>query len=211
MSLVVDSLVLGAFATNCYVLRESVSVPRCVVVDAGMSPEPLVKFLHKWELVPEWVLLTHGHGDHIAGLEKIREKWPDVEVAIHKADAEMLTDAGKNLSLMTGMEFVTKEADFLLEEGPCSFGGFDFEVLSTPGHTPGSVGFWFKGENVLFSGDTLFLEGIGRSDFPGGNGGQLLTSIRKKLYLLPDDAQVYPGHGPETTIGHEKRYNPFVQ
>lgn len=211
MSLVVDSLVLGAFATNCYVLRRSAEAGECVLIDTGLESGPLVRFLQERELKPAGVLLTHGHGDHIAGLEKIRENWPDVEVAIHKNDAEMLTDAGKNLSLMVGMEFVTKEADFLLDEGPCSFGGFDFEVLLTPGHTPGSVCFWFREEGVLFSGDTLFLEGIGRSDFPGGDGGQLLASIREKLYVLPDGAQVYPGHGPETTIGHEKRYNPFVQ
>ncbi len=208
----IDRLVLGSYQTNCYILREDESAEDCLVVDTGLEAGGLIDFLDGRKLNPVAVVLTHGHADHITGVELLREKFPSIKVFIHKLDAEMLTGALSNLSLMAGMRFSTDPADFTLEEGDIvEQAGVKLKVLHTPGHTPGGICLYSEDEGIVFSGDALFCAGVGRTDFPGGSMTRLLKSIREKLLILPEDTVVYPGHGPVTTIAQEKATNPYVQ
>ncbi len=208
----VESFVLGPFETNAFVVRRDASSTACVVIDAGISAGPLVAYLEQQNLRPEAVLLTHGHADHIEGVRLIREHFADVEVVIHKADAVLLGDPTANVSALVGAPLTVEPADVTLDgEGPIGYAGLTFHVLHTPGHTPGGVCYYCSEQNVVFVGDTLFAGSIGRTDFPGGNAEQLLDSIRRKLATLPEDTVVYSGHGPQTTIGCEKRHNPFLR
>jgi len=208
----IDRLVLGSYQTNCYILREDESAEDCLVVDTGIEAGGLIDFLDERKLNPVAVVLTHGHADHITGVEMLRGKFPDIKVFIHKLDAEMLTGALSNLSLMAGMKFSTDPADFTLEDGGVvEQAGVKLKVLHAPGHTPGGICLYSEDEGVVFSGDTLFCDGVGRTDFPGGSMTRLLKSIREKLLVLPEETVVYPGHGPVTTVAQEKANNPYLQ
>jgi glyoxylase-like metal-dependent hydrolase (beta-lactamase superfamily II) len=208
----VDAIVLGGFETNSYVVRASEEACDCVVIDTGLSAEPLIDFLSEHKLNPVVVIFTHGHADHIAGLNLLREKWSDIKVAIHTDDAGMLTNPMANLSVMTGVSFSAEAAEIVIaEEGVVEFAGMSFEVFHTPGHTPGGICLYCRGEGVVFAGDALFASSIGRTDFPGGNYEQLIESIKSKLLVLPEETKVYTGHGPTTTIGTEKQFNQYLQ
>ncbi|MHC4475907.1 MAG: MBL fold metallo-hydrolase [Planctomycetota bacterium] len=207
----IDRLVLGAFQTNCYILRTGDSVSDCLIVDTGLEARQLLGFLQKQDLNPTAVVLTHGHVDHTAGLVALRTAFPETKVYIHNLDAEMLTGDPTNLSALSGATFTTDPADVLLKEGDLvNHAGIELQVLHTPGHTPGGISLYAKDEGIVFVGDTLFAESVGRTDFPGGSMTTLVESIKRKLFTLPDDTQVYPGHGPKTTIAHEKKHNPFL-
>jgi glyoxylase-like metal-dependent hydrolase (beta-lactamase superfamily II) len=157
-------------------------------------------------------VLTHGHIDHIEGVASLRAEFPDIKVYIHKLDAEMLTEPYTNLSAMTGASFSVEPADFLLEEqSVIEQADIKLSVLHTPGHTPGGICLYCEDEGIVFTDDTLFADSIGRTDFPNGSMEQLLQSIREKLFTLPDETKVYSGHGPMTSIAHEKKYNPFLR
>jgi hydroxyacylglutathione hydrolase len=208
----IECLSLGAFETNCYVLRSDEGAGDCMVVDPGMGAGRLVEFLREHQLNPVAVVLTHGHIDHMAGVAALRDEFTDIKVYIHKLDAGMLAEPHTNLSAMTG-EFVSIEpAEFSLEEGEViELAGVKLSVLHTPGHTPGGICLYSEDEGIVFTDDALFADSIGRTDFPNGSMSQLLKSIREKLFTLPDETKVYPGHGPITTIAHEKAHNPFLQ
>ncbi|MHC4528966.1 MAG: MBL fold metallo-hydrolase [Planctomycetota bacterium] len=207
----IDRLVLGAFQTNCYILRTGDSVSDCLIVDTGLEARQLLGFLQKQDLNPTAVVLTHGHVDHTAGLVALRTAFPETKVYIHNLDAEMLTGDPTNLSALSGATFTTDPADVLLKEGDLvNHAGIELQVLHTPGHTPGGISLYAKVEGIVFVVDTLFAESVGRTDFPGGSMTTLVESIKRKLFTLPDDTQVYPGHGPKTTIAHEKKHNPFL-
>ena len=204
------SLALGDFETNCYVVRAGRQAKECLIIDPGFSAEGLLEFLNKEGLSVERILLTHGHCDHIAGVKLLREHYNGVPVAISGEDAQMLTSGRKNLAWMTGSLLRVGEPDEILNAGQeVGLEQVKFKVLSTPGHTPGGMSFYSADQGVVFSGDTLFSGSIGRDDFPGGNRGVLLQSIREQLFVLPEETVVYPGHGPATTIGREKQSNPF--
>jgi hydroxyacylglutathione hydrolase len=206
----IDCLVLGDFATNCYVVRANGGAKECLVIDPGFSPGPLLELLQAKQLKPLKILLTHGHCDHIAGIEDLQKEFGVIPVCVCGEDAEMLASAKLNLSWMTGM-FIRLKADEEFAEGEdVGLDGLELKVLATPGHTTGGVSFYCKQESVVFSGDTLFAGSIGRDDFPGGDRVVLLASIREKLLTLPEGTRVYSGHGPITTIGEEKRHNPFL-
>jgi len=208
----IDRLILGAFETNCYVVRADESATQCLVVDTGLDGRDLVAFLEEHQLTPAAVVLTHGHADHIVGLAALRRQYPQIKVLIHRLDAPLLTDSEANLSPLAGMDFTTDAADVLLEEGDTvNEAGIRLKVLHTPGHTQGGICLYAEAEDLVFAGDTLFADSVGRADFPGGDMEQLIESIRKKLFTLPDRTAVYPGHGMRTTIGREKRANPFVR
>ena len=208
----IDRLVVGMYQTNCYVLRESITAKNCLIIDTGLEAGPVIDFLNEHKLNPAAVILTHGHADHIAGLGILREEYPDTKVYIHKLDAQMLTDKEQNLSALAGIQFSAEPADVLIEEGDMvEEAGIKLAVLHTPGHTQGGVSLYSKDEQIIFVGDTLFADSIGRADFPGGNMEQLITSIKEKLLGLPEETAIYPGHGPTTTIRQEKAYNPFLQ
>ena len=206
----IDYLILGGYQTNCYVLRNNDSAKDCLIIDPGLDAAELIEFLDEQKLNPVAVVLTHGHIDHIAGLAAIRNRFGEIKVYIHNHDAEMLTDPTINLSAMSGSAFVTEAEDVSLKErDEIDLAGIKLLVLHTPGHTPGGISLYSKNHGVVFVGDTLFADSIGRTDFPGGSMSQLLNSVREKLFTLPDETQVYPGHGPATTIAAEKAHNPF--
>ena len=206
----IEYLILGEYQTNCYVLRKNDSAKDCLIIDPGLEPEELIEFLDEQKLNPVAVILTHGHIDHIAGVAELRSRFPEIKVYIHNHDAEMLTEPKINLSAISGMAFVTESEDVSLKERDViDLAGIKLLVLHTPGHTPGGISLYSKEAGVVFVGDTLFADSIGRTDFPGGSMSQLMASVREKLFTLPEHTEVYPGHGPATTIAAEKAHNPF--
>lgn len=207
----IDTMALGDFQTNCYIVRESPQTKTCTIIDPGYDAHELVEFLQREELSPQRILLTHGHADHIAGIPLLGKNFDDPPVSIGRDEAVMLRDNRLNLSVFSPEPLQLADADTLFEPGDVlEFAGSTFDVLATPGHTPGSVSFYCQAQNCLFAGDALFAGSIGRTDFPGGNHQTLLESIRQALLVLPDDTLVYPGHGPATTIGRERASNPFL-
>ncbi|TWT90635.1 putative metallo-hydrolase [Pseudobythopirellula maris] len=185
----------------------------CVVIDPGLQPQEILKELERLGLTPAAILCTHGHSDHIAGNGAMKERWPGLPLAIGRGDEPKLSDPEQNLSAAFGFEFTSPPADRLLDEGDvCEYAGLSFRVLDTPGHSAGHVSLVLEheGQTHVVGGDVLFRGGIGRTDFPDGDFATLRSSIHEKLFTLPDDAIVYPGHGPTTTIGEERRDNPWV-
>ncbi|MEO1129666.1 MAG: MBL fold metallo-hydrolase [Planctomycetota bacterium] len=207
----VEGFALGPYATNCYIVRLP-GASECWIIDAGFTPAPLVEAVQAHGLTPTRIILTHAHVDHIAGLSEVRATFPGVPVAIHAQEQEWLNDPVRNLSAAFGQPITSAPAEELLEGGETlDLNGVPFHVLHTPGHSPGGITLHQPDAAIAIVGDTLFAESVGRTDFPTSDPQQLVTSIRKSLYTLPDDTAVLPGHGPATTIGHEKRCNPFVQ
>jgi glyoxylase-like metal-dependent hydrolase (beta-lactamase superfamily II) len=199
------------FAENTYV----VWIPGrrdALVIDPGLEPELILEVLRDEGLDVAAILNTHGHADHIAGNAPMKQAFPAAPLVIGEGDRHMLLDPRANLSAPFGMRVVSPPADRTVKEGETvEYAGIALEVLDVPGHSPGHVAFVWRGERCLaFAGDVLFRGSIGRSDFPGSDPAALMHSIREKMFALPDDAVVYPGHGPVTTVGHEKRTNPFV-
>jgi hydroxyacylglutathione hydrolase len=207
----IDRFILGDFETNCYVVRADESAADCLVIDAGFEIDQLMEALARNGLTPTAVVLTHGHVDHIAGLEALRARFPGIRVYIHKLDAPMLADPESNLSAFIEGPLTTGPAEVLLEDGDTvEEAGVRLEVLLTPGHTPGGICLYARDEGLVFVGDTLFADSVGRTDFPGGDMNELIRSIRNKLLTLPDETVIYPGHGMRSTIAREKRGNPFL-
>ncbi|HUU23237.1 MAG TPA: MBL fold metallo-hydrolase [Phycisphaerae bacterium] len=205
------TLVLGDFAANCYVLVEEGSPGTCWVVDPGLGVEALLDHLRKKALTPRRILLTHCHGDHTAGMAAVKAAFPEAVLTAPSAEAARLSDPMMNLSGLFGFHLVVPEPDETVGAGEeLAMGGLTWRVLATPGHTPGGVCFHCPAASVVITGDTLFATGVGRTDLPGGDTQAMLESIRTVLLALPDDTRVLPGHGPPTTIGAERRSNPFL-
>jgi hydroxyacylglutathione hydrolase len=199
--------VLGPLETNAYVLLDR-DTRKAAVIDPAAEDEALFRFLETNASGVEKILLTHGHFDHIGGVSGLHARWKS-EVCIHPQDAGMLIRPAENLSTFLGVQFKTREADLKLEdEMEIAVGTSMVRVLHTPGHTPGSV--CFAGEGFVLAGDTLFRLSVGRADFPGSSMERLLHSIRHRLMPLGDAIRVFPGHGEETTIGHEREHNPYL-
>jgi glyoxylase-like metal-dependent hydrolase (beta-lactamase superfamily II) len=182
---------------------------QAAVIDPGGSKESILAEINKANLKIVYIINTHGHSDHIAANDAIQEA-TGAKVLIHHEDANMLTSAQLNLSVYIGQNVACQPADRLLNDGDIiTFGSINFKTLHTPGHTPGGI--CLLDNSVLIAGDTLFAESIGRTDFPGGSYSQLIHSIKSKLLNLDDTVRVLPGHGPETSIGWERKHNPFIQ
>jgi glyoxylase-like metal-dependent hydrolase (beta-lactamase superfamily II) len=208
----IDRLILGAYETNSYVLRQNDASKDCIVIDTGLNAGSLIDFLTERRLNPVALVFTHGHVDHIGGANAMRSSFSDMKACIHELDAEMLSEPRANLSQMAGMPFRTEPEDITLTENDVvSQAGIELRVFHTPGHTPGGISLYSKKDGVAFVGDTLFADSVGRTDFPGGSAEQLISSIKEKLFTLPEETKICPGHGPATTIGHEKVYNPFLR
>ncbi|SHJ23843.1 MBL fold metallo-hydrolase [Lutispora thermophila] len=201
-------LPLGIYQANCYIIWDEGS-KKAAVIDPGGDFEELNEFVESNQLSVQYVLLTHGHGDHIGAVAQTREKYK-AEVMIHKDDYDMLKNKNKNYSNQMGYKDIELEADKKLEDGDViNLGSIKMEIIHTPGHTKGSI--CIKYDNIVFSGDTLFAGSIGRTDLGGGSFEDIIDSITNKLLTLPDNTEIYPGHGPSTTIGVEKKSNPFLK
>ncbi|NBV44414.1 MAG: MBL fold metallo-hydrolase [Planctomycetia bacterium] len=199
------------FAENTYVVRRP-ERDDCVVVDPGFEPGAIIEWIDGQRLTPAAILLTHGHSDHIAGNHRLRRRWPGLPILVGRGDAEKLVDPVANLSAAFGKAITSPPADRLLDDGDrVETAGCTFEVIGLPGHSRGHVVFRLPGSpDLVLGGDVLFREGIGRTDFPDGDFAALAAGIRGRLYPLAVDTTVLPGHGPITTIGHERCHNPFV-
>ncbi len=201
-------LLLG-YETNTYLVYEPQS-RKAVIIDPAAEGEQISQLIQAKGLELSHILLTHGHSDHIGGIGFFKQLYPQAKLLIHQADAPMLTDARANLSAFFAQEVVCQPADaHLAHEQVITIGTEALKVLHTPGHTQGGV--CFLSEQFLFSGDTLFDRSVGRSDLPGGDHTQLMASIRTQLWGLPDALLVYPGHGSATTLGEQKRDNPYLK
>ncbi|MCM3765272.1 MBL fold metallo-hydrolase [Neobacillus niacini] len=201
---------LGSIQTNCYIVEDKEK--NCLIVDPGGEAKKLINLLNSRGIKPLAVLLTHAHFDHIGAVDEVRDAYK-VPVYLHKQEEKWLGDP-----MLNGSQFFPviepmriNPADHLLTaEGLLNIGNFAFTVFHTPGHSPGSVSFYFESEGFVISGDALFQGSIGRTDLPGGNQSQLLKSIHDKLLTLPEDTYVLSGHGMVTTIGDEMDSNPFL-
>lgn len=203
MSYILKALAVGPLETNCYIFG-CAATKEAAVIDPGAEDALIKKQIDTLGLTPKCVINTHGHGDHIGANSKM-----GLPVFIHASDAQLLTDPVKNISEMLGVTVSSPPANRLLEDGDkIEIGNLVLEVIHTPGHTSGSI--CLKCEDVVFTGDTLFAEGAGRTDLPGGSEFKLIKSIKERLLVLPDGTKVYPGHGPPTSIGHEREHNPFI-
>jgi len=204
----IRTFALGPWMTNCYVV--SAGEP-CWIIDCGMEPGSLLDYIDDQQLTPQAVLLTHAHFDHIAGLAETRRRWPQLPIMVHSVESQYLTRPTDNLSAFLDSPIHAPEPTGTLAGGSSfSFGDVTAEIRHTPGHSPGSVSFYLPDERVVFGGDTLFLNSIGRTDFPHSDPRILQQSIRMHLLSLPDDTTVHPGHGPSTTVGRERTSNPFL-
>jgi glyoxylase-like metal-dependent hydrolase (beta-lactamase superfamily II) len=203
---ILRKLVVGPLASNCYIVG-SESTKEGIIIDPADEADKILKSVKELGLEIKLILLTHGHPDHIGALKEIKEA-TGAELAAHLDDAESLKQPFSGF--LFGLSYsAPPPPDRLLKgEDSIDIGDLHFSVIHTPGHTPGGI--CLLGHGVVFSGDTLFNYGIGRYDLPGGDYSQLMDSLQTKLMVLPDDTVVYPGHGPDTTIGAERRSNPFL-
>ena len=197
---------LGNFATNTYIVYDEDL--NAVIIDPAAEAKKIISTMEKNNLKPKFVILTHGHPDHVGALYELKEKY-NLKVYINEKDQEMLQTNSTYFGPMLGLDIRDVKGDFYLKDGQeLSLGDLKFKIIETPGHTKGGVCILI--ENILFSGDTLFLGSMGRTDFPGGDEKEIFSSL-KKLMQLPDETIVLPGHGPKTTIGYERKYNPYVR
>lgn len=203
-------MVLGPFMTNTYILYNEETMEG-LVVDPSFSPEHYIKAISEKKIHLRAIFLTHGHVDHMAGMNELRKAFPAAKMYMDKRDQPFLRDPEKNLSYMFPVPTLVDDADVWVKDGDeiktCVY---TFQVIDTAGHTPGGISFYMKKEGLVFTGDSLFQGSIGRTDFPGGSLKELTGTIKKNLFSLPDSTVVLSGHGEQTTIGQEKKTNPFL-
>lgn len=203
-------MVLGPFMTNTYILYDEGTMEG-IVVDPSFSPEQYIRVLQEKKIRLSSIFLTHAHVDHMAGMNALRKAFPEAQMYMDKRDQGGLRNADMNLSAMFPSPTLVADADRWVRDGDIIHAcGTSFQVIDTAGHTPGGISFYAPKEGIVFTGDSLFQGSVGRTDFPGGDFKELIGNIRKNLFVLPDSTVVLSGHGDKTTIGEEKRNNPFL-
>ena len=205
----IERFVLGSLATNSYLIVNE-ETKEVIIVDPATCPDYLISHVKSNDYVPKAIFLTHGHFDHVMGIDGWVKAF-HIPVYLHEDEKEILADPRQNLSYMFGTQYVYDDVRCLKDGEMLEIAGFRFKVIHTPGHTKGGCCYYEEAEEVLISGDTLFAQSVGRSDFPTGDGQTLVSSIKESLFCLPDSVMVYPGHNNLTCIGDEKVYNPFVR
>lgn len=205
----ITNLPSGALQANTYLAVDE-KTNEGFIVDPGGYNKVLTKEVRDNDVKIKYIILTHGHSDHICGVNEHKAEFPDAKIVAYKDEEAMLENPNLNQSPGFGVPYSTK-ADILVSDGDeLKVGDVILKFIHTPGHTEGGMCIYVKEAKALFSGDTLFRQSIGRTDFPGGSYKEIMDSIRKKLFLLPDDTNVFPGHMGTTSIGFEKENNPFV-
>jgi len=220
----VDRIVVGVFSTNSYLFSQWKK--ECIIIDPGGDAEKIISHMTQKNLTPRGIVCTHGHIDHISAIKDIQNHYSaagiELPLAVHEYDlhyfgpaaweihTESIAGVSDDLLLTLNIKINTiPESDIILKDGDTLFDS-DLTVIHTPGHSPGGISLYSESQNFLFSGDTLFFEGVGRTDLPGGDLETLMKSIREKIIPLPDDTRVFPGHGPFSTIEREREHNPFI-
>ncbi|HHX23053.1 MAG TPA: MBL fold metallo-hydrolase [Thermoanaerobacterales bacterium] len=199
-------LQVGPIETNCYILADG---NKAIIIDPGWDSDSILKVIESEKLNVEYIFLTHGHADHIGALKEVKFA-TNAKIAIHEKDARMLVSSEDNLSIFFGESITQPSADILLKGNETfQLNNITLEIIHTPGHTPGGIS--IKVNDIVFTGDTLFAGSIGRTDFPGGSYNELIESIKEKLLPLGDDVIILPGHGEQSTIGNERKMNPFLK
>jgi glyoxylase-like metal-dependent hydrolase (beta-lactamase superfamily II) len=206
--MIITTIPVGMLGTNCYLLESAEK--GCAVIDPGAQPHKIIRQIEERTLTPRYILLTHGHHDHIGGVKKIMAAYPEILLYIGEKDKEMLGDTQKSLAIFRQDD----DTDYLIGDAVAVSGGdtllmdeLEIAVMDTPGHTKGGVSYLCG--DALFAGDTLFRENVGRTDLYGGDFEILLASLAE-LAALEGEYTVYPGHGEATTLGHERRHNPYL-
>ncbi len=200
--MILETVSVGSMDVNCYILAQKEN-SQAIIIDPGAQARKISKVLDKYKLTPAFIINTHGHYDHIGADNEL-----NVPIYVHKLDAPLLKDAMLNMSGLFALPYAVKSAIKLLEDDQLiELDGIQLKVLHTPGHTAGGITLLLQKpvNKIAFTGDTLFCRGIGRSDLAGGDEAVLIKSIKGKLFTLPDDTKIYPGHGPSSTIGEERQ------
>ena len=207
----IETFEVGPHPTNCYLIINE-ETNKTLIVDPGVTPEGLLKYVSEAGLVPEAILLTHGHYDHLGGVPEWLAAYPDLPVYAHEDEAAMLGNPQLNMTAWQRQDGVSITDYRKAADGEVlHLIGEDIRVLHLPGHTAGGCAYYFESKGRLFAGDTIFYHDVGRTDLPTGSTKQLLQSINDRLMALPDETVVFCGHGPATTIGEERAYNPYVR
>lgn len=201
-------MAVGPLEENCYVVYDENS-RQAMVVDPGDEAERIIAFIDKEKLVPQFIINTHGHWDHIGAVQALKDRY-GVPFYMHQADAEWFQEPlcslfGENKSGCLAVERTINDGDEI------DFAGQILRVIHTPGHTKGGCVLWMESMNAAFTGDTLFKGTVGRTDFPGGSYEEILESVQKKLALLPDSCTIFPGHGPKSEMAWERAHNPYLR
>lgn len=204
----IEKFVLGSMGTNCYLILNE-ETKELIIIDPATCPDYVVSHVKSNGYLPKAIFLTHAHFDHVMGIDGWVSEF-DIPVYLHEEEKKILEDPELNLSGVFGAGYSYSDVKCLKDGQEMDIAGFTFKIIHTPGHTSGGCCYYCEEEGVLISGDTLFYQSVGRSDFPTGSMGTLVRSIKEKLFCLPDDVMVYPGHNDATCIGDEKKYNPFV-
>ena len=205
--MILETLAVGPFQANCYILGDEES-RQALVIDPGAEFDRIKATLQSLKLKVDKIVLTHAHGDHFGAVKELFEQ-TQAELYLHEADLPLLTNPKYNLSEAYGLPLAIKtDTKFMSEGDQLTCGSINLRVIHTPGHTPGGICLY--GNGILFTGDTLFNGSVGRTDFPYSSTGALMQSIATKILALDDDIKIYPGHGPASRLGWEKKYNPFL-
>ena len=207
-NITINTVVVSMVSTNCMLITNK-TTGETLIIDPGYEAERISEEIKKLNLQPVAILLTHGHFDHVMAVDELRNEY-NILVYVYQDEAELLGNSILNHSAKYGIAYQTKADELLSDNQKLCLAGINIEVIHTPGHTSGCCCYYLPEEEVLISGDTLFYETVGRTDLDTSNGADMRLSIKRLLETLPEEVQVFPGHGNSTTIDHEKRYNPFA-